>query len=127
MPRLSLWRDGKHTNDYKFFDRRISEMFTVGGTGILIHKYLGPTEQGTVKSTSSAQNAAGVTVPFSSTGDIDLGMFVVGTNIPANATVAAKTATTITLSAATTAALGSGSEVKFFTEAAKPRYINDSA
>jgi hypothetical protein len=127
VPRLSLWRDGKHTNDYKFFDRRISEQFTVGGTGILIHKYLGPTEQGTVKSTSSAQNAAGVTVPFSSTGDIDLGMFVVGTNIPANATVVAKTATTITLSAATTAALGSGSVVKFFTEAAKPSYINDSA
>ena len=54
-------------------------------------------------------------------------MFVVGTNIPSNATVAAKTATTITLSAATTAALGSGSVVKFFTEAAKPSYINDSA
>lgn len=42
MPRLSLWKDGKHTNDYKFFDRRISEMFTIGGTGIHIHKYLGP-------------------------------------------------------------------------------------
>ena len=127
MPRLSLWKDGKHTNDYKFFDRRISEMFTVGGTGILVHKYLGPNEQNTVKSTSAAQNAAGVTVSFSSTSDIDLGMFVVGTNIPANATVVAKTATTITLSAATTAALGSGAIVKFFTEAAKPSYINDSA
>jgi len=41
MPRLSLWKDGTHSNDYKFFDRRISEMFTLGGTGILIHKYLG--------------------------------------------------------------------------------------
>ena len=41
MPRLSLWRENK-TNDYKFIDRRISEMFTVGGTGILLHKYLGP-------------------------------------------------------------------------------------
>jgi hypothetical protein len=127
MPRLSLWKDGKHTNDYRFFDRRISEQFTIGGTGILIHKYLGPNEQGTVKSTSAAQNAAGVTVPFSSTSNIDLGMFVAGTNIPANATVAAKTATTITLSAATTAALGSGAIVKFFTEAAKPSYINESA
>ena len=46
MPRLSLWKDGKHTNDYKFMDRRISEMFTVGGTGILVHKYLGPIDQG---------------------------------------------------------------------------------
>lgn len=45
MPRLSLWKDGKHTNDYKFFDRRISEMFTISGTGILIHKYLGPLSQ----------------------------------------------------------------------------------
>jgi hypothetical protein len=40
MPRLSLWREN-HGNDYKFIDRRISEMFTIGGTGIYIHKYLG--------------------------------------------------------------------------------------
>lgn len=40
MPRLSLWRE-KHGNDYKFIDRRISEMFTIGGTGIMVHKYLG--------------------------------------------------------------------------------------
>ena len=45
MARLSLWKDGKHSNDYKFFDRRISEMFTIGGTGILVHKYLGVHEQ----------------------------------------------------------------------------------
>lgn len=46
MPRLSLWKDGKHTNDYKFFDRRISELFTIGGTGVHVHKYLGPQDQG---------------------------------------------------------------------------------
>ena len=40
MPRLSLWREN-HGNDYKFIDRRISEMFTIGGTGVLVHKYLG--------------------------------------------------------------------------------------
>jgi hypothetical protein len=40
MPRLSLWRTN-HSNDYKFFDRRISEMFTMGGTDINVHKYLG--------------------------------------------------------------------------------------
>lgn len=45
VPRLSLWKDGKHTNDYKFFDRRISEIFTISGTGILVHKYLGPISQ----------------------------------------------------------------------------------
>jgi hypothetical protein len=41
VPRLSLWKDGKHTNDYKFFDRRMSEMFFIGGTAVLVHKYLG--------------------------------------------------------------------------------------
>jgi hypothetical protein len=45
MPRLSLWKDGAHTNDYKFMDRRISEMFTIGGTGVLLNKYLGTVEQ----------------------------------------------------------------------------------
>lgn len=47
MPRLSLWREGRHTNDYRFFDRRISEMFTIGGTSVNVHKYLGPINQGT--------------------------------------------------------------------------------
>lgn len=42
MARLSLWQNNRHTNDYKFIDRRISEMYTIGGTGVLIHKYLGP-------------------------------------------------------------------------------------
>lgn len=37
-----MWRDGQKTNDYKFIDKRVSEMFTVGGTSILLHKYLGP-------------------------------------------------------------------------------------
>lgn len=46
MPRLSLWKDGKHSNDFKFIDRRISEMFTIGGTGIHVHKYLGVNPQG---------------------------------------------------------------------------------
>jgi hypothetical protein len=41
MPRLSLWKPNK-TNDYKYHDRRISEMFTVGGTDVNLHKYLGP-------------------------------------------------------------------------------------
>lgn len=46
MPRISMWKDGAHTNDYKFFDNRISEMYTVGGTGINVYKYLGPMPQG---------------------------------------------------------------------------------
>ena len=41
MPRLSLYRPNK-TNDYRFFDKTISEMYTVGGLDIYVHKYLGP-------------------------------------------------------------------------------------
>jgi hypothetical protein len=40
MPRLSLYKPEK-TNDFHFLDKQIAEMFTVGGTDIHIHKYLG--------------------------------------------------------------------------------------
>jgi len=45
MPRLSLWRKDK-TNDFKFLDRTIKEQFMVGGTSIMVHKYMGPDPQG---------------------------------------------------------------------------------
>jgi len=41
MPRISLYKPSKG-NDYNFIDARIFEMFTVGGTDVNIHKYLGP-------------------------------------------------------------------------------------
>ena len=41
MPRLSLYRPNK-TADYEFLDKIIYEQFSVGGTDIFIHKYLGP-------------------------------------------------------------------------------------
>lgn len=48
MPRLSLWKPTKG-NDFKFMDNRIREMFVIGGTGVNIHKYLGPVSQGNTK------------------------------------------------------------------------------
>jgi hypothetical protein len=45
MPKLSLYRSNKQ-NDYRFLDRNISEMFTVGGTDLYIHKYIGIANQG---------------------------------------------------------------------------------
>ena len=44
MPKLSLYTPTKQ-NDYRFMDKTISEMFTVGGTDLYIHKYLGPNSQ----------------------------------------------------------------------------------
>ncbi len=41
MPRLSLYRPEKG-NDFKFIDKTAWEMFQVGGTDVLLHKYLGP-------------------------------------------------------------------------------------
>lgn len=127
MPRLSLWKDGAHTNDYKYMDRNISEMFTVGGTGILVHKYLGTNEQNLTKTTNAAQVAAGTTLNFASTSDIDLGMFVTAAGVTTGTTVAAKTANTITLSSSTTSVVASGATVKFYTDASKPSYVNQSA
>ena len=40
MPRLSLYKP-ERGNDYNFLDKQIQEMFTVGGTDVNIHKYLG--------------------------------------------------------------------------------------
>lgn len=45
MPRLSLYRPEK-TNDFKFLDKTIKEMFVVGGTDLYVHKYLGIPNQG---------------------------------------------------------------------------------
>lgn len=42
MPKLSLWKNGLHTADYRFIDDQIRGMLTAGGTGCFIHKYLGP-------------------------------------------------------------------------------------
>lgn len=46
MPRLSLWKSEK-SHDYKFLDKTISEMFTVGATDLYIHKYLGTNNDST--------------------------------------------------------------------------------
>lgn len=45
MPRLSLWKNEK-TKDFHFMDKLIREQFFVGGTAVLVHKYLQPADQG---------------------------------------------------------------------------------
>lgn len=46
MAPLTLWKGvNVKTNDYRFFDRTISEFYRVGGTEFWIHKYLGPKPQ----------------------------------------------------------------------------------
>lgn len=51
MAKLRLW-DRSKRNNYKFFDRTISQMFSVGGTEFMVHKYVGTYNQpGTSDST----------------------------------------------------------------------------
>ena len=57
MPRLSLWKDGAHSNDFKFFDKNIKELFTIGGTGLHCYKYLGVHDQGNTKDLSQPNPA----------------------------------------------------------------------
>ena len=53
MPRLSLYKPEKG-NDYRFMDKVINEQFTVGGTDIYLHKYLGPYDQGSTNKDGAA-------------------------------------------------------------------------
>ena len=55
MPRISLYKP-ERGNDYKFLDRQISEMFTVGGTDIHVYKYLGTDDGETVKDHTQIQD-----------------------------------------------------------------------
>ena len=57
MPKLSLYRPNKQ-NDYRFFDRTISEQLRVGGTDLYIHKYLGPTNEGPSKDYTQPEYAS---------------------------------------------------------------------
>ena len=60
MPRLSLYRPEKG-NDYKFIDKTAWEMFQVGGTDVLVHKYIGPGEQASGEYSPTVPNYEGDT------------------------------------------------------------------
>ena len=52
MPRLSLYKPEKG-HDYTFLDKTVVEMFTVGGTDVFVHKYLGPKNPAEADATSA--------------------------------------------------------------------------
>jgi len=58
MPRLSLYKPEKG-NDFTFIDKNISEMFTVGGTDVFIHKYLGPKDVSSSNATADMPSYVG--------------------------------------------------------------------
>jgi hypothetical protein len=50
MPKLSTWNSTKN-NNYKFVDRSVGQYFFIAGTGVLVHKYLGPQGENTNETT----------------------------------------------------------------------------
>lgn len=126
MPRLSMWRDN-HTNDYKFFDKRISEEFTVGGTGILLHKYLGPLAQANAYTLSSNVSANTNVLSFANVSTFEVGQAVSGINIAANTRIVSAnlSANTINISTYTTSTISSGTPVSiYWTDATQPNYTS---
>ena len=55
MPRISLYKPEKG-KDFYFLDNTIGEMFTVGGTDVHVHKYLGPENTSEEASTADRPN-----------------------------------------------------------------------
>jgi hypothetical protein len=130
MTRLSMWRDN-HSLDYKFFDKRISEEFTIGGTGILLHKYLGPQANGMANAYTLTANVAANTrtLSFANVTVLEVGQTVQGININANTIVTAINASsnTATISSNVTASISSGTPINvYWKDATKPNYTNQS-
>jgi hypothetical protein len=59
MPRLSLYKPEKG-NDYHFIDKQVLEMFTVGGTDLHVHKYLGTEQPSDANATADQPQYASV-------------------------------------------------------------------
>lgn len=129
MPRLSMWRDN-HSNDFKFFDRRISEEFTIGGTGILLHKYLGPLNQSVAYTTTSNASANATTLSFANVASFEVGQTLSGVGIAANTVIFSSNVSTnsITISSPTTSTISTGTPISiYWNDATKPNYANQSA
>ena len=129
MPRLSMWREN-HSNDYKFFDRRISEEFTVGGTGIYLHKYVGTFNQATAYAITSNVSANTRTLTFANVSTIEPGQAVSGVGIAANTYVVSSntTSNTVTISSNTVSSISTGNPIStYWLDTTRPYYATQSA
>lgn len=129
MPRLSMWRD-RHSNDYRFFDRRISEEYTIGGTDVFVHKYVGTHSQNQAVGLSNAVSSGDTVLTFGNVSSYEIGMTVTGSGFAANTVVRQvnSIANTITISSGVTTNLDADHPViVFWNTPTKPQYLNESA
>lgn len=123
-----MWRDN-HSNDYKFFDKRISEAFTVGGTGVLLHKYVGTFKQANAYPTSNT-TVSGRTLYFNSVSNFEVGQAVSGVGIADNTVIYSTdpTLNTVTLTSNVTSSISSGQPVNvYWKDSTQPVYQNQSS
>lgn len=130
MPRLSMWRQ-QHSNDYKFQDRRASEIYTIGGTDVFVHRYVGPHANSQVQSVtlSSSATQGDTTLTLPNVSQYEIGMTVSGVGFASNTFVRQvnSIANTITISNGISTNLDSGSPVSvFWNNPTKPNYLNES-
>ena len=129
MPRISMWREN-HTNDYKFMDRRISEEFTVGGTGILLHKYLGPNNQANTYPTTANVSANSSVLSFANVATFEPGQNISGAGIQANTVIFTTNTSvnTVTISKPVTETINTGTAINvYWRDPTQPIYNNQSA
>jgi len=129
MPRLSMWREN-HSNDYKFFDRRISEEFTIGGTGVYLHKYLGTNPQATAYVLTSEISANTAELSFSNVSVLDVGQSIAGIGIQSNTVIIStnSSANTVTISSNVTETIANGTAISvYWKNAENPVYQSQSA
>jgi hypothetical protein len=124
-----MWREN-HTNDYKFMDRRISEEFTVGGTGVLLHKYLGTINQANTYPTSANVTANTSVISFANVALFEPGQNISGAGIQANTVIFTTNTTvnTITISKPVTETISTGTAINvYWRDPTQPIYNNQSA
>lgn len=126
MPRLSFWKEGKHSNDYKFFDRHILEMFTVGGTGVNLHKYIGSgTDQSSIAVTIVGEYPENTdTIQISDSSACAVGMYIDSEFFPKNTKILCKFENTIVLDTESSTLPIDGAKVVFYSDASQPEYLN---
>jgi hypothetical protein len=130
VPRLSLWKNA-HSNDYKFIDRRVSEIFTIGGTGVYLHKYLGSNNYASSYTLSSTANANVGTLSFSSNivSNLAIGQVAQGPGLAANTTITAvnTVSNTVNISINTTESISTSQPISIFWRSAdRPVYTNQT-
>lgn len=129
MPRISAWRPN-HSNDFKFMDRVISEQFTVGGTGVNVHKVLGSNNNASLYALTSNATAGSKSLSFGNVASFEQGQTIRGSGVAANSVITSTniSTNTVTINNSLTADVPTGTTMTvYWNDFTKPVYENQTA